>query len=585
MTARKRNKKSNKKMLIISLCFFTAIFLTLSVYITNLFVKYEINNSELDKDNKENFLKDYNLFDLINGKNDSSNSGNDDVAKSKTNYSLPVADNKIDEIAAVSNYKNFSYEIIYPANYNTRGNDRIIFGHPDNYSKLSGITCFRGNNYRDSASFGYIKPNPEKLEIKWSLGIGAIDIWTGVGWTGQPAIIEWPDYLKKNMNIFENKKTKKYLKEVIYATLDGNIYFIDLDDGKYTRNPIKTKYPHKGSITVDPHGIPLLYAGQGIPERNGVKGPIKFRIFSLIDQQLLYSIDGYDKDAYRKWGAFDSGALLHQGTDTLIQCGENGIVYIIKLNTDYNDKYSKIAISPEIIKYRYKSPYGSKIGIENSPSAYKNYLFFADNSGLLQCLDLITLKPVWLYNLKDDTDSSIVIDEEDGNPFIYTGSEVDRQGAGGKAYIRKFDALTGKLVWEKSYPCYYDSHTNGGILATPVSGKKDIENIVIFNIAKTARKKSGGLLTALDKNTGSEIWKVELDSYSWSSPVAVYDSNGNSYIIICDSGGNVKLLKGSTGNVITEINIGSNIEGSPAVYENMIVVGTRGRKIVCIEIL
>lgn len=316
MTARKRNKKSNKKMLIISLCFFTAIFLTLSVYITNLFVKYEINNSELDKDNKENFLKDFNLFDLINGKNDSSNSGNDDVAKSKTNYSLPVADNKIDEIAAVSNYKNFSYEIIYPANYNTRGNNRIIFGHPDNYSKLSGITCFRGNNYRDSASFGYIKPNPEKLEIKWSLGIGAIDIWTGVGWTGQPAIIEWPDYLKKNMNIFENKKTKKYLKEVIYATLDGNIYFIDLDDGKYTRNPIKTQYPHKGSITVDPRGIPLLYAGQGIPERNGVKGPIKFRIFSLLDQKLIYSIDGYDKDAYRKWGAFDSGALLHQGTDT-----------------------------------------------------------------------------------------------------------------------------------------------------------------------------------------------------------------------------------------------------------------------------
>lgn len=585
---RKRNRKSNKKAFIFSFCFFTIVFFSLSFYITNLIINYESDNKKNNKSDENNLLRDFNLFDLINGKNeDKKNSDGQDDKENRTgkNYNEPIDAKEIDDMADVSKYKNFSYNIIYPPNYDIKKDRRIIFGNPESYSRLPGITCFRGNNYRDTGSFGNIPANPSKLEIKWSIDIGAIDIWTGVGWTGQPAIIEWPEHLKKNMNIFEEKKTKKHLKEVIYAALDGNIYFLDLVDGKYTRNPINTQYPHKGSVAVDPRGVPLLYAGQGIPERNGVKGPIKFRIFSLLDQKLLYSIDGYDKDAYRRWGAFDSGALVHEGTDTLIQCGENGIVYIINLNTKFDEKHSQISILPEVIKYRYKSPYGTKIGIENSPSAYKNYIYFADNSGLLQCIDLTTLQPVWLYNLKDDTDSSIVIDEENGKPFIYTGTEVDRQGAGGKAYIRKFDALSGKLIWEKSYPCYYDSHTNGGILATPVSGKNDIENIIIFNIAKTANKKTAGLMAALDKNTGNEIWKYEMSNYSWSSSVAVYDKNGNSYIVVCDSAGNVKLLKGSTGKLVAQINIGSNIEGSPAVFENMIVVGTRGRKIVCIEIL
>ncbi|WP_190014528.1 hypothetical protein [Geosporobacter subterraneus] len=39
------------------------------------------------------------------------------------------------------------------------------------------------------------------------------------------------------------------------------------------------------------------------------------------------------------------------------------------------------------------------------------------------------------------------------------------------------------------------------------------------------------------------------------------------------------LIEGLTGKVLDCIDLGANVEGSPAVYENMAVVGTRGQKI------
>ena len=70
-----------------------------------------------------------------------------------------------------------------------------------------------------------------------------------------------------------------------------------------------------------------------------------------------------------------------------------------------------------------------------------------------------------------------------------------------------------------------------------------------------------------------------MDNYTWSSPVAVYGESGKSYIVICDSMGNVSLLEGTTGKVLSTVNIGSNVEASPTVFGDTIVVGTRGQKV------
>jgi hypothetical protein len=45
------------------------------------------------------------------------------------------------------------------------------------------------------------------------------------------------------------------------------------------------------------------------------------------------------------------------------------------------------------------------------------------------------------------------------------------------------------------------------------------------------------------------------------------------------------LFEGTTGKQLDCIELGSNIEASPAVYDNTIVVGTRGQRIYGIRIL
>ena len=135
--------------------------------------------------------------------------------------------------------------------------DDIHMGASSEYAKLEGVTTFRGSNYRDGGAYGAIPDDPSKLLVAWRKRIRGIDEWTGVGWTGQGSIVRWPADLRAKMNIVRAKKEKDGLTEVIYATLDGHSYFLDLDDGQETRSAINIGAPIKGSLTVDPRGVPL----------------------------------------------------------------------------------------------------------------------------------------------------------------------------------------------------------------------------------------------------------------------------------------------------------------------------------------
>ena len=141
------------------------------------------------------------------------------------------------------------------------------------------------------------------------------------------------------------------------------------------------------------------------------------------------------------------------------------------------------------------------------------------------------------------------------------------------------------MVWEKKIICFYDANANGGALASPVIGKNDIKNLVIYNIAKTGKSNNESTLVALDKKTGGKAWTVNMKYYCWSSPVAVYTKEGKSYLVVCDSRGYMMLFEGTTGIKLDSISLDANIEASPAVYDNLIVVGTRGCKIWCIKII
>ncbi|MGL5822552.1 MAG: PQQ-binding-like beta-propeller repeat protein [Sarcina sp.] len=470
------------------------------------------------------------------------------------------------------NQNELSYKLI-----NTFEDESIIFD--DQYSNVEGILTFRGNNFRTAPSYGKVKNNINSLDIKWKFTTGSSSWGGGAGWTGQPSIVKWTKEQKEYMNLSDKDKNDSEFVEVIYASLDGNIYFLNVKTGNQSREKINVGNPIKGSLSIDPRGYPLLYVGEGINEG----GNFGFNIYSLVDGSLLYEISK-DIDAPRAWGAFDSSPLVDKKTDTLFVLGENGIVYKIKLNTKLNKESKKISIDPIIAKYIYDAK--GYAGIESSLVAYSNLGYFADNKGAVQCINLNSMKPIWIDYTGDDTDATIVLDIEKNEPFIYTGTEVDHQGARGSSIFKKINGLTGETIWKKEYFCESlvgKDPVNGGMLSTPVVGKGSINNLVIASFSRYEGFNKG-LLVAMDKIDGKIVWKKNLDAYAWSSPVDFYDENNLGYIVQGDSVGNLMLIDGETGGMLDSLQLDANIEASPAIFNNMIVVATRNGSIYGVEI-
>lgn len=481
----------------------------------------------------------------------------------------------------------------------------IDFGKGTDYTTLQGIVTFRGNNYREGASYGTANVTTGALKVAWTAQTGSVakgtgkGSWTGSGWTGQPLIVKWPEYLKSIMNISESKKADPDLTEVIYPCLDGNIYFLDLKDGTKTRATIHSGGgPFKGTASIYPNGTPILFVGHG--DSSPGKQSVRARLYSLVDQSLLYTFGKQpDPNSLRKFHAYDSSALFDVKTDTIIEPGEDGILYTIKLNTKFDKTAGTLTINPDQpIKWRYtgtgyadgreNTPTTRWWGMEDSAVTWKNFIYVADNGGHLFCVDLNTMKLVWVQDVQDDTNSSPVLEEsaQDGTAYIYisTSLHITAKKGKGTVPIWKINAATGEVVWKSTpYDVYTVSGVSGGAQDTPVLGKNDISNLVIYQMARTP-KISTGIIVALDKTTGREVWRTSIPNYSWSSPVAVYTPSGKSYIVTCDSIGLMRLLDGKTGTVVSTLNLGSNTEASPAVYGNTIVVGTRGQKIYGITI-
>ena len=469
----------------------------------------------------------------------------------------------------------------------------INFDLPERYTELEGIVTFRGDNFRSGAAYGTAAVSSKTLTKAWSKSTSGLSdsdgiYWSGSGWTGQPLIVKWPEATRKNISaMYDWAREKEGLVEVIYATLDGHVYFYELTSGEYTREPLKLGFNYKGAGALDPRGYPILYVGSGV---DSVNGRSRVKVVNLIDNSVMFEFGHNETFANRGWHMFDSSPLVSAETDQLIYPGENGILYIIHLNTKYNEQTGELSVDPDnIVNWKYNGVRsGSRywLGVESSAAIINNYIFLADNGGNLMCLDLNTLELVWVQDVLDDTNCSPVVDVEDGHPYIYISTSFHygwRSYSTAAIPIFKIDAETGEIVWRTDYTCYTVQDLSGGVQGTIAVGKNKLSDMIFVPIARTPGA-SSGTLAALKKETGEVVWEKETSMYSWSSPVDFYDADGNGYLLYCNSGFNMFLIDGKTGEQLDYMNLGGNIEASPAMYGNYAVVGTRAMRTYCIQV-
>ncbi len=468
-------------------------------------------------------------------------------------------------------------------------------------SGINGMLTFRGNYARSKTSVG--KPTVEKEKFSrdyWTYSTGkvlksnGVDYWSGNGWTGQPIVVSWDNDVKQTMNLYDSAKKKENLVEVIYPGMDGQIHFLDLETGKETRPAIYVGMTFKGTASLYPNGTPLLICGSGDAQTGqfGENVCQRFYIYSLIDGTLLYE-GGYNDDfAPRTWHAYDSSPIIDPVSDTLIQPGENGVIYTMTLNTSYNKAEGELSIAPsDFVKYSFTidGKYGEGKylwGSECSGVVWGGYLYIGDNAGTFYCLDLNAMKMVWVQELNEDINSSPVFEIDDTGHFVYVATTLKynyNAHSMGEAAIYKLNAVTGEIVWKKPYEVHTVKGYAGGVLSTGAPGEGVISDYIIYSVSKTPAIESG-YLVALDKRTGNEVWRTELDMYSWSSTVLTYAKSGKAYIIQGCQDGNLLLVNAETGAIVDKLNFGSGIEATPVIFGNRIVMATRSEKIIGVTI-
>ena len=423
-----------------------------------------------------------------------------------------------------------------------------------------GLTTFRGNASRSYYGEG---PVPQDPVIRWREPAGKMcmtslvgierDEWCGTGWTGQPNVIVHDDGSI----------------EVREGAYDGAYHFVDGLTGQPVRSPLQTRDLAKGSATSDPDGFPLYYAGS----RDNY-----FRVVALDrpEPEVLWQLNA-DISVPRPLRNNDwDGAALVVG-DYLLEGGENGWFYVIRLNRGHDAK-GLVSVDPEVVATipgfddQLLADLGDhEVSIENSVAFRDGVAYFANSGGLIQGWDISGLlsggtgyEQVFRYWAGDDIDASLVLD---GKGFIYAAAEYQRfnDRAREVGQLMKLDPSSpdDPLVW--SIPAHEIGFEGaGGSWSTPAL----YGPVVYFSTA-------AGRVLQVSRETGQVLHELQVGAPSIASPVVV---------------DGVLLLGGCTGDVsawdvsdlrvepplLWTLHFNGCVESTPAVWKGWLYFGTRG---------
>ena len=432
--------------------------------------------------------------------------------------------------------------------------------------KFAGITLFRGNATRTYYGEG---PVPKHPTILWKFpqkGImtamsavaGVSKSWSGTGWTGQPVVAE------------RGGRT-----EVIFGAYDKKIHFLDAKTGERVRPDFATGDIIKGTVTLDPDGYPLLYSGS----RDDYYHVIALdrdepaQLWKLSASATTNSVWNNDWDG--------NGLVVN---DYLFEGGENSHFFIVKLNRGW-DSDRRVTVDPKVVfdfpafdDELFAAIGDKEVSIENSPSMYKDRVYFSNSGGLVWGISVKGLsrgvepKPFFRFWTGDDTDASIVIDDEG---MLYVGSELQRHlpRAEEVGQIMKLNPYKPKdpLVWSIKVPPDNNDDNLGGVWATPA-----LHGNMLYEPTHP------GALLGIDKKTGAIVWRKSFSWHAWGSASVVDD-----VLIVPDTGGTIHAYDISSPRKnppeLWRVSVpsGAAIESTPVNWRGRIYVGCRDGKFYC----
>jgi outer membrane protein assembly factor BamB len=417
-----------------------------------------------------------------------------------------------------------------------------------------GLLTFRGSASRSYYGEG---PVPSAPKVLWSYPgtsggmcsqstVGSdTKVWCGSGWTGQPSVFE------------RGGRTW-----VVFGAYDRAVHFVDYDTGQDILPPFPTGDIIKGSVTIDPDGLPLVYSGS----RDN-----KLHVIA-IDRPTpteLWTLDAHAVSP-TMWNDDWDGSPLVLG-DFLYEGGENSQFHVVKLNRS-TDAGGQVQVDPQLVFHApgwddellaSLNTRQNDVSIENSVAYHGGVIYFANSGGLVQGWDVSGLAQgaeptrVFRFWTGDDTDASVVVDS-DG--FLYVGVENER-GSPRAAEVGQLIKLDPRqpdnpLVWSVKDP--------RGFWTTPAIH----DDIVVA-------ASDGGTVYGVDRESGAVRWTFALPPPTWQSAVIVDE------VLIqgdCEGGLHAYDVSDTTKAPpqLWSVKLEGCIESTPAVWHGRVFVGARG---------
>jgi outer membrane protein assembly factor BamB len=436
--------------------------------------------------------------------------------------------------------------------------DPAGFRKPYPNATVEGLLTFRGNPSRSYYGVGpvpmtapaILRKFPDEPMCRESTDLGVTKVWCGMGWTGQPTIVEREDRTW-----------------AIFGGYDGHIHFMDVDTGQRILPDVETGDIIKGTPTIDPEGYPLVYSGS----RDNF-----LRVVALDRPGVAEVLWQLDSEAVQpvKWNDdWDSSPIIIG--DYMIVGSESSRFWVIKLNRSY-DADGLVQVAPEIAftdeawdeEVIAANEGDQHASVESSVTIAGDVAYFGTSAGLVLGYDLSgieeggTPEQVFRFYTAGDNDPSVVADDEG---MLYAAGEFDRDNERARevGQLQKLDPSKpdDPIVW---------TFTETTALHQGLYGTPAVVGDVVYVTS------DGGRLIALDRATGAVLWERTMAGPAWASPVIVDD-----VLLLGDClEGNFHAFDVSDPKVappeLWSVHLGGCIEATPAVWKGRIYIGTRG---------